>query len=294
MVVQVRVDLDRGRVQAGLVRERRRADVRLVRVRRDVGQFGRACETRIISASAPSGSTGRFILVVRLPTTANRSALPARSRSRWPCTARGSRRPAPRRRCWPRRTRCRPGSGCRCGSRRGRRRPARRPRCHGQHAAVGVAQHDDVGTGRHRRLGDPQPVVAVGGVPVEECSQSRKTRRPWSTSRRTVSATMARFSSRVVRSARSTCRTSDLATRVMTSARNRAARAPAGPRRPAPRPCGWLRTRPAGPWSAPARRRWPGGEEFRVLGIAPGQPPSMNPTPSSSSRVATAILSATE
>ena len=32
-----------------------------------------------MSTSPPSGSTGRPILIIRLPTTANRSALPARS-----------------------------------------------------------------------------------------------------------------------------------------------------------------------------------------------------------------------
>ena len=40
MLVEVRVDLDRASVQAGLVRERRRADVRLARCGREVGHLG--------------------------------------------------------------------------------------------------------------------------------------------------------------------------------------------------------------------------------------------------------------
>ena len=39
---------------------------------------------------------------------------------------------------------------------------------HRQHASVGVAEHDHVGAGPDGGFRDPQPVVAVGGVPVEE------------------------------------------------------------------------------------------------------------------------------
>ena len=39
---------------------------------------------------------------------------------------------------------------------------------HRQHAAVGVAEHHHVGAGGHRGLGHPQPVITVGGEPVEE------------------------------------------------------------------------------------------------------------------------------
>ena len=109
-----------------------------------------------------------------------------------------------------------------------------------------------------------------------------------------MSETMARFSSSVVRSARSTCRTSDLATRVITgapessSARtcgSSSARTPA--LRVAPKATSWRVRSASSPGAALAKNSV-------SLGIAPGQPPSMKPTPSSSSRVATAILSATE
>ena len=110
----------------------------------------------------------------------------------------------------------------------------------------------------------------------------------------TVSRTIARFSSPVVRSARSTCRMSDLATRQTTgvSASSSACT------------CGSVGHVDAG-LAGRAER-----DQHRVLevelglraraknsvslGIAPGQPPSMKPTPNSSSSRATASLSATE
>jgi hypothetical protein len=38
----------------------------------------------------------------------------------------------------------------------------------GQHAAIGVAEHTDLGAGGERRLQHPDAVVTVGGVAVEE------------------------------------------------------------------------------------------------------------------------------
>ena len=109
-----------------------------------------------------------------------------------------------------------------------------------------------------------------------------------------MSRTIARFSSSVVRSACSTCRTSDLATSVTTGAResssartcgSSAARAPA--LRVAPKATSIACLQLSSPSAARAKNSV-------SLGIAPGQPPSMKPTPSWSSSRATASLSATE
>ncbi len=104
---------------------------------------------------------------------------------------------------------------------------------------------------------------------------------------------MARFSSAVVRSARSTCRMSDLATRhttevsASTSARICGSSSTATPA---------LRVAPNATSTAffscsSVRARAKNSVSF---GMAPGQPPSMKPTPSSSSSLATASLSTTE
>ena len=93
-----------------------------------------------------------------------------------------------------------------------------------------------------------------------------------------MSCTMARFSSLVVRSASATCRTSDFATTVITGAcesssartcRSSSTRTPA------------LRVAPKATSSAffsvsSVRAR---SKNSVSLGIAPGQPPSMKPTP---------------
>ena len=105
---------------------------------------------------------------------------------------------------------------------------------------------------------------------------------------------MARFSSGVVRSARSTCLTSDLATRVTTEAPDASSACTCGScaaRRPAFRVAPKATNDAVRRFSSPAAALAKNSVSF---GIAPGQPPSMNPTPRSSSRVATAILSATE
>ena len=115
-----------------------------------------------------------------------------------------------------------------------------------------------------------------------------------STSSATVSDTMARFSSWVVRSARSTCRTSDLATRVITCAPESSSARTCGSslaRTPALRVAPNATSDAVRSANSPARAL---AKNSVSLGMAPGQPPSMKPTPSSSSSVATAILSATE
>ncbi len=109
-----------------------------------------------------------------------------------------------------------------------------------------------------------------------------------------MSRTIARFSSFVVRSASATWRTSDLATRQTTgasessSARTWASSPTFTPAlRVAPKATSWaLRS-----FSSPAAAR---AKNSVSLGIAPGQPPSMKPTPNSSSNRATASLSLTE
>ena len=129
--------------------------------------------------------------------------------------------------------------------------------------------------------------------PSKKCSQSTKARRPLATRCRTVSRTIARFSSPVVRRARSTCRMSDLATRQTTgvpassracTCRSLATSTPA------------LRVEPNATSSAFLRSSsvFARSKNSVSLGMAPGQPPSMKPTPNSSSSRATASLSATE
>ena len=109
-----------------------------------------------------------------------------------------------------------------------------------------------------------------------------------------MSATIAQFSATSVRSARSTWRRSDLATSVTTGACESSsastclsfsAEVPA------------LRVEPNATSTACLRISSPAAALAKnsvSLGIAPGQPPSMKPTPSSSSSRATASLSATE
>ena len=108
-----------------------------------------------------------------------------------------------------------------------------------------------------------------------------------------MSATIARFSSSVVRSASRTCRTSDFATRHTT-----------GVSRVEQRPHLRVVLDPDAGLAGGAERDQLGVPSFSSvraraknsvsLGSAPGQPPSMNPTPISSSSRATASLSATE
>ncbi len=127
--------------------------------------------------------------------------------------------------------------------------------------------------------------------PSKKCSASRNTRCPSPTRCATESRTIARFSSRVVRSARSTCRTSDFATIVATGAPDsrRCARSSAVT------PPG-LRVEPnaasvavVSDSSVRARRK-----NSASLGFAPGQPPSMKPTPRSSRCRAIVSLSLTD
>ena len=109
-----------------------------------------------------------------------------------------------------------------------------------------------------------------------------------------MSATMARFSSSVVRSAPMTCSTSDLATRVITSARESSSACTCGSSSTAT-PA--LRVAPNATSTAFFRVSSPSAARAKnsvSLGIAPGQPPSMKPTPIWSSSRATASLSPTE
>ena len=109
-----------------------------------------------------------------------------------------------------------------------------------------------------------------------------------------MSDTIARFSSRLVRSARSTCQTSDLATRVITGARLSSSARTCGSAvtaTPALRVAPKATSVACRSDSSPAAAR---AKNSVSLGTAPGQPPSMNPTPSESSSRATASLSATE
>ena len=108
-----------------------------------------------------------------------------------------------------------------------------------------------------------------------------------------MSSTIARFSSNVVRRASSTCRSWDLATNVTTdaplsrSAATSGSSAAATPaRRVAPKAAS-VALRRSSSWAA--RRK-----NSVSLGFAPGQPPSMKPTPSPSICRAMESLSSTE
>jgi len=97
-----------------------------------------------------------------------------------------------------------------------------------------------------------------------------------------VSATMARFSATSVRSARSMCRRSDLATRVTTGAwesSNLRTCGSCSARAPALRVAPKATSAACRSSSSPAAARAKNSVSF---GSAPGQPPSMKPTPSAS------------
>ena len=159
-----------------------------------------------------------------------------------------------------------------------------------QHAAVGVAQRDHLGAGLVRGAQHLQRVVAVVAVAVEEvlgveehplALGARGGPRCRAPSRGSPPAWCA---ARARRAGRATWPPASRRTR-----RCRAARRPAG-RRPRPRrPAGSRRTRRASAcWrssSSRARRK-----NSVSLGFAPGQPPSMKPTPSPSSWRAMAEL----
>jgi len=95
-----------------------------------------------------------------------------------------------------------------------------------------------------------------------------------------VSRTMARFSSRVVRRALSTCHTDDLATSVTTVARESSS---ARTCRSSCTATPALRVAPNATSTACLSASSPSAARAKnsvSLGIAPGQPPSMKPTPS--------------
>ena len=168
----------------------------------------------------------------------------------------------------------------------------RRRRSVGQHAAVGVAQRDDLGAGLDGGARRPRR-----RTPGRSGSRRRSARRrgtpgaPRRAGARRCRATIARFSASVVRSASSTCRRCALGDqRHDRRAASRRGPGPAGRRRPSRRRGGWRRTpraaRASGRARSAARRK-----NSVSLGFAPGQPPSMNPTPRSSRCRAIASLS---
>ncbi len=79
VLVEVRVDLDRGGVESGLVREGGDADVGLVGGGVRLTTSAMAWEMRVISRSRPSGRTFLPYFSSRAATTGNRLALPTRS-----------------------------------------------------------------------------------------------------------------------------------------------------------------------------------------------------------------------
>ena len=109
-----------------------------------------------------------------------------------------------------------------------------------------------------------------------------------------MSDTMAQFSATSVRSARSMCRRSDFATSVTTGAADASSACTCGSSaafRPARRVAPNATSAACRSVSSPDAAR---AKNSVSLGSAPGQPPSMNPTPRASRCRATAILSATE
>ena len=127
-------------------------------------------------------------------------------------------RPRRRRSCWPPRRRCRSGSGCRAapasiaGSRVGQVVDRG-----GHHATAACRRWCRTARPprRRRRARSAPPRRCTRGRAGSRRRSARSRRRPAgprATRCATVSRTIARFSSPVVRSARSTCRMSDLAT----------------------------------------------------------------------------------
>ncbi len=263
-----------------------------------------ACEMRVASSRPSPVSVRTPCLSSRFATTVSRSTLPVRSpypfTVPWTCAAPASTAASvfataqPESLCA-----CIPSNASpaarrvRAGARRRRAAPPRSRRPTWEHAAVGVAQRDDLGAGLERGLHGRARERGVVPVAVEEVLRVDDDAASSLTRKDTVSVIMARPSSGVVRSARSTCRTSDFATSVTTGASESTsartcgsshARSPA--LRVAPNAASTARRRSS---SLAARRK-----NSVSLGTAPGQPPSMKPTPSSSSSGAMASLSATE
>ena len=155
----------------------------------------------------------------------------------------------------------------------------------GQRAAVGVAQRQRVGA-RPRWPRPARPGRSRGRPGSRRRSARRRTppagRPP--PCRRPTRRTMARFSSRVVRSASSTCSVHALPTRVTIGVSRRQQRGQVGvvvDARGAA--AGSRRTRPAARSGAPAT--WPASKNSASLGLEPGQPPSITSTPRLSSAI---------
>ena len=206
----------------------------------------------------------------------------------------GDARPRPRRGSWRRRSRCRPGSGCRAGRRRGARTSATtRPTPIGSMPPLVSHRTPTSAPAANAASQHPHAVVAVVRVAVEEVLAVEEhppavadeegdrvghhgevllQRRPQGLARRAGRRTSRpgrRPASRASSSAR-TCGSSSTRTpalRVAPNATSCACRS-----------------------FSSVRARAKNSVSF---GSAPGQPPSMNPTPTSSSSRATASLSAT-
>ena len=295
VLVQVGVDADGARVQAGLVGERAGPDVGLARVRRhvgdladrvrDPGRLGQPARGQHLPAALELevGQDGDQVGVARPLAVAVERALHlhgagldrgqrAGHRAAGVVVAVDAQAGA--------------GGGVHLGDEVGDDV--------GQVPAVGVAQR------RRRRPRRPgRPAAPPGRRPGRAASRRRSARRrgrprgPRATRKATVSATIARFSAGVVRSAFSTWPTWLLATRVTTGARE-SSRA---------RTCGSEDASPPARRVEPnaASRAWRRSSSSAAraknsvsLGIAPGQPPSMTPTPRSSRCRAMASLSTTD
>ena len=129
VLVEVGVDLDRGRVQAGLVGEGAGADVRLARGRRHVGHLGDGVRD---PGGVPEQARGQHLPVqLELEVGHHRDQVGVAGALAVPVDGAlhvGRARPRPRPGCWRPRSRCRCGSGCRSGPGRPRARRGRRRR----------------------------------------------------------------------------------------------------------------------------------------------------------------------
>ena len=177
------------------------------------------------------------------------------------------------------------------GGRHAPRAPCRRPA--GQHPAVGVAQRDDLGPGLGGEPHHLERVLAVGSVAVEEVLGVEEDPPPLGAQEGDRVA-----DHREVLGQRRAQRELDVADVGLGDQRDHG-----GPAVAQRRDLGVV----GGPYAGPAGRAERGEPALRrssssraraknsvSLGIAPGQPPSMKPTPSSSSWRAIASLSATE
>ena len=258
VVVHLRRDLDRRRVQAGLVRERRGTDVGRVRVRREVGDLGDRVRDALHLGQAAVGQhvaahlrdqpaddaedvrvAGALAVPVRRALDVRRAGIHGGQgvghRATRVVLGVDAEPDAGATAHVRTRRRARPSAACRRWCRTGRRRrrrprPRRRARARRSRGRAGSRRR----SARSRRTrGVPR---RAGTRPCR--APSRGSPPAWCAARR------------------STCHTVGLGHERDDRARaSRAARAPAGRPRPARRPCGSPRTPPARRSSARARRR---------------------------------------